>query len=662
MSKNILVSGPALSLSGYGQQTRFALKSLKEYTDHNIYINCTNWGKTAWIGEEYEMKPWIDKRIEETRVYSANQDGQFDLSIQVTIPNEIEKQAPLNICYTAGIEVDEVSPHWIQNVNNVADKVILVSDWAKEVFENTSYDLENDQGQVVQPNFRAEVPMDAVHFPHRKIEDPVGLDLDLDYDFNFLSIFQWTERKNIENMVRWFVEEFYDQEVGLVLKGNHMNNSLIDYRRTKKRINGILDDYDEDRECAVHLLHGELTEDEILSLYHHKNIRAYVSTTHGECFGLPLFEAACAGVPVVATDWSGHTDYLYKGDEPLFSNIPYELKEISEEAVWDGVLQRGTKWAYPKQGPFKMAMRDVVKNYPKHKSRANKLKKHLRKEHSDTYEDFAESVNELMGYSQFTVDPPEPEEVSGVSFCIITNGERPEKIELELDSIHETMSNTDMDYEIIVSGDTSDLELHNIKEVEKPELANTGKVAALRNEAAKRANYDAIVFGDDDLVYPEEWASRLKRYSEENGWNVLGNKVLLPDKGRYWDKATYKPHKMINYDEYRENQYQCSCHFVVRKEVFDKHKWDSSIKFYAENEGGEVNEDVEYSQRLQENGYHILFDKENLVWHNDKSYIDIGELCVDRSEYCERLGLDMEDFEMDECEEFKNLVEEVRNG
>jgi len=393
MSK-ILVSGPALSLSGYGQQTRFALKSLRDYSDHDVYVNCTNWGKTAFIGEEYEMREWIDRKIEETQAYS-NQGGQFDLSIQVTIPNEIEKQAPLNICYTAGIEVDEASPNWIHKVNQVADKVILVSDWAKETFESTSYDMENEQGQVVRPNFSTEVPMDSVHFPYRKCESDISLDLDLAHDFNFLTVFQWNERKNIENMVRWFVEEFYNKEVGFVLKGNHMNNSLIDYRKTKGRIKSVLEDY-EGRECAVHLLHGELNEQEMLSLYQHKNIRGYLTATHGECFGLPMFEAACAGLPVVATDWSGHTDYMYMDGEAMFSNIPYTLKEIPQEAVWDGVLQKGTKWAYPKQGPFKVAMRDVVSNYPKHKSRANKLKKHLRKNYSDTYEDFVESVNEMF--------------------------------------------------------------------------------------------------------------------------------------------------------------------------------------------------------------------------------------------------------------------------
>ena len=47
------------------------------------------------------------------------------------------------------------------------------------------------------------------------------------------------------------------------------------------------------------------------SLYLDEKIHALVTLTHGG-FGLPIFEAAYCGLPVVATDWSGHCDFLYK--------------------------------------------------------------------------------------------------------------------------------------------------------------------------------------------------------------------------------------------------------------------------------------------------------------------------------------------------------------
>ncbi len=46
-------------------------------------------------------------------------------------------------------------------------------------------------------------------------------------------------------------------------------------------------------------------------IYRHPQIKAIVTTTHGEGFGLPLFEAAYNELPVVAPNWSGHVDFLY---------------------------------------------------------------------------------------------------------------------------------------------------------------------------------------------------------------------------------------------------------------------------------------------------------------------------------------------------------------
>lgn len=411
MPQNIIVSGPALSISGYGRQTRFALKSLREHTNHNIFINPREWGNTPWTFEETEETEWIQERVQETAEY-IQQQGQFDLSVQVCIPNELEPMAPTNICYTAGIEVDEVAPQWIQKCNEVADKVIVVSKFAKEIFDNTSYDLENEVGQVVRPNFEMNVPVDYVHFPYREAEEVIDLNLDTKYDYNFLSVAQWCPRKNVESLVRWFVEEFYDRKVGLILKANQSNNSLADYRKVKGALEQILEGY-EDRKCAVQLLHGGLKEEEILSLYHQDEVKTYISTTHGECFGLPLFEAACSGTPVIAPDWSGHTDYLYQDDEPLFSNIPVDMKPIEEEAQWEGVLRPGTNWAYPRQGPFKMAMREAYKKYPKHVSRSKKLKKKLKERHSDQHEEFVEKIDEFLssGEEYYSLEDLDIEEI-----------------------------------------------------------------------------------------------------------------------------------------------------------------------------------------------------------------------------------------------------------
>ena len=105
MKKKILVRGPALSQSGYGEQTRFALRALKSREDlFDIFILPIKWGQTGWIWRDTEFRNWIDEKITLTQILIQKQQLSVDISLQVTIPNEFEKIAPINIGYTAGIE------------------------------------------------------------------------------------------------------------------------------------------------------------------------------------------------------------------------------------------------------------------------------------------------------------------------------------------------------------------------------------------------------------------------------------------------------------------------------------------------------------------------------------------------------------------------------
>ena len=390
MRKKVLIRGPVLTQSGYGEHCRFLLRSLRKYEDTiDLYIITTGWGRTNWQFEETEERIWIDKLIRKTINYIGENKGPVDVSIQVTIPNEWEKLAPFNIGVTAGIETDRVSRVWLEKTQ-IMDKIIVVSEHAKNGFVKTKCEMVDQRTSTTIKDWGCTVPVEVVHYPVKKI-GKVNIDLDLKYDFNFLTVAQWGPRKNIKNTIKWFFEEFKNDEIGLVVKTNLAKNCILDRLTIKNKINSIVHKFPEAK-CKVSLLHGYMTEEEMNGLYTHPKIKALVSLTHGEGFGLPLFEAAYNCLPVIATNWSGHLDFLYKKtkqkngkikNKHMFSRISYTLQPVQKEAVWEGVIQPDSMWAYPEDGSVRMNLEEMYKDHGRFKKRAKELQKWICKEFTE---------------------------------------------------------------------------------------------------------------------------------------------------------------------------------------------------------------------------------------------------------------------------------------
>ena len=392
MIKRVLVRGPALTQSGYGEHTRFLLRSLRKNPDKfDVYLVALGWGQTGWLSEDTEERRWIDEIILKTHHY-AQSGGQFDMSVQVSIPNEWERIAPYNVGVTAGIETTKVSPVWLERCN-LMDKVITISEHSKQVLQDTVYQGVNRETK--QPmTLKCDVPVEIVHYPV-KDEKPDNLGIKLKYNFNYLMVSQWGPRKNIENAVKWWVEENYDEEVGLIIKTSLKNNSIMD-----KNLKGIIGSFlPEDSKCKIYLLHGDLTEPQMQSLYTHKKVKVLVNLSHGEGFGLPIFDAACHGMPVIAPGWSGHCDFLYMPQKDgkskaMFADVNYDIAPVQDFAVWDGVIQKDSMWCYPQEGHYKMRLRQVRRNYDSWKKKAKTLRGWVRKEFdtSKQHQLFADSV------------------------------------------------------------------------------------------------------------------------------------------------------------------------------------------------------------------------------------------------------------------------------
>ena len=390
----ILLEAPILTQSGYGEHARLVFKSLILQDGLEIFTNALNWGNTSWASSiDEELRQQIQDSIysfavESQRSQQLKQNPKFDVQIHVGIPSEFEKKAPYSICVTAGIETDRVSPEWLVRTHKGINKLIVPSEHAKSGFVKTSYEMLNNQtGQktIVDCN----CPVEVIPYPVKNMESK-SLDFQTSTDFNFLSIGLLGPRKNIENMVKWFVEEFRDEPVGLILKTARAKGGSMDQEHTIKHLQSVLLNY-KDRKCKVYLLHGDLEESELHSLYLREDVHAYITATHGEGYGLPIFEAAYSGLPIVATDWSAHIEYLsapYKEggklkDKKLFAKVNYELKPIPKQAIWKDILVENSLWAHPVERSFKEQIRKVYKNIGMYKKWSGILKEKITSDYAE---------------------------------------------------------------------------------------------------------------------------------------------------------------------------------------------------------------------------------------------------------------------------------------
>jgi glycosyltransferase involved in cell wall biosynthesis len=121
---------------------------------------------------------------------------------------------------------------------------------------------------------------------------------------------------------------------------------------------------------------------------------------HGEGFGLPLFEAAYSGMPVITVGWSGQCDFLYdlEGKE-RFYNVAFDLHPVQEEAVWDGVIQKDSMWAFAREHSAKQCMRKCYEDVGTKNLTACEYSKELKERFAKEklYQQFVDSVLNTAG-------------------------------------------------------------------------------------------------------------------------------------------------------------------------------------------------------------------------------------------------------------------------
>jgi len=399
MKRSVVMIAPFNTRSGYGDHARSIYYSIMDREDLDIKCLDVKWGNTP----RNHLRPEVPrhKKLLDSFVNQEQIQGQPDVLIDIRIPNEFATGAKVNIGITAGVETDVVSPEFLEGMNRMNFNIVP-SKFTADTFNRCTYDKIEDQpnGQKAKVGeIKNEKPISVlfegvdtdIYSPKQKHELEKNLYQELDEmikeDFAYLHVGQWgsqgygDDRKNIGVMIKSFLKAFANipNSPALVLKTNGANFSILDKVEIKKKIQSVKDMFVGVQLPNIYLIHGDFTIQEMSTLYNHPKIGAFITCTHGEGFGRPMLEASCCDLPVIASKWSGHLDFLTDSESMLIDGF---IKEVPNSVLWKSIIVEPSKWFNVNEADVVRKIRTFHKKRKLIQKKATRLGKRNRREFS----------------------------------------------------------------------------------------------------------------------------------------------------------------------------------------------------------------------------------------------------------------------------------------
>ena len=372
-----VVSSPVDTYSGYGARARDFIKALiLSKPDWDIKLLSQRWGDTRFgyleDHNELDLKSRIISQMTQQPAYW----------FQITVPNEFQPVGTTYNCgVTAGIETTVCDPSWIEGLNRM-NMNLVSSEHAKKVFTDSKFQIKDSKGNIsgaLELNKPVEVLFEGIdtnkynsilekEYPLTDFTEELNQIQD---KFCFLFVGHWLQgiigedRKNVGLLINSFLHAYKNKtnKPALILKISSATNCIMDRDEMLSKIDAIKKSIGSDNLPNIYLLHGDLEDTDINLLYNHPKVKAMISLTKGEGFGRPLLEFSLSKKLVIASDWSGHKDFL---DSKFSYLISGQIKQIHQSVVVDKMLLKESAWFAPNETDINKMWIDVFNNYKKY--------------------------------------------------------------------------------------------------------------------------------------------------------------------------------------------------------------------------------------------------------------------------------------------------------
>jgi len=365
---SVLWLGPFKSGSGYGQESLHMLLSIADKLPRL---------KAAYFGDKYSsrtLEAFSNKTLElfkslaptceELPSFFCEKSDIKDIvcSCTTTAKNKLFdiivvhsgsggwNQKILDVgVYKVGrtvFESDSVPGSWVTPVNKFVDELWVPSEFNIQGFRNSGV-----KKPIIAIPQCAQLPASDVAYLRRIAKYRYGCD---ERDFVFLSIFAWNERKGLKYLIEAYGSEFSSQDNVCLLLLTRSYSRATTLPEMNKTIADMLRKYKPTNTPRFYLI-SQISDGEMPKIYAASD--SFVLATRGEGWARPIMEAIYYELPVIATNWSGHTEYF--GEQTGFPVRVERLETYSGNSA-EMEVYKGLHLAVPSISHLRLRMRQVM--------------------------------------------------------------------------------------------------------------------------------------------------------------------------------------------------------------------------------------------------------------------------------------------------------------
>ena len=317
---------------GIGEHLRYTARSCLA---EGIPFSLLNYDRTLHPQTDSSLAEYVDTDTpHNTNIFCMNNEGVMNL--HASNP-EIFKDR-YNIGYGFW-ELSDYPDEWLYAMNFL-DEIWAPSRYIQEVI--------SEKASVPVVHMPIAVDFD---FPGNRSRKDFGIPEEAFVFLFSLDFSSRIHRKNPEALVKAFKEAFLgkDQNVVLVIKSklvSSVEQQVSDYRMLEEWVKA---------DSRIRLINETYTKIQMLDLIHCCDV--YASLHRAEGFGLGMAEAMKMGKAVIATNYSGNTDFTKPNNACL---VDYKLKKVGPEKLY--YFQGNSVWADADVGQAAHYMRQLVED------------------------------------------------------------------------------------------------------------------------------------------------------------------------------------------------------------------------------------------------------------------------------------------------------------